>query len=863
VFATFVGHRDANGIAAAQTIGEDYSAHLASAELHVDLVVPFLETHCAACHGPEDENGGLRIDQLRTDFATPNDAGKWIEVMDQINLGQMPPQSEPRPDIDELRSVTRWIAEELRHADRTKRSTGGRALLRRLSRTEYTNTIRDLLSVDFLPDEGPANLLPPDGTAEGFTKVSSALMLDPSLLEKYFEAAQMVADKVLVDGPPEFPTEVMRYELEETANNRAIRYLVAKPGIELLENGLALMNGSTRSFGVMKYPGTKQEIPTKGLYRIRVRAWSQHAKENEPVIMRFTQNHPQADQERLIETEVTSSPQVFEVVLPRDPKSGEYNVSIVNGSQFDIANRIGLEIRDQQQVAGQAKDFERVIRLQSRQQLEALTWSKPNPESARLERLPKLIVDWIECEGPLVDQWPPRSHQRLLAPAGQIEDPEEAIDAIFRELMPRAFRRPVSESSFEAITNLAKSELAAGESFHRAIGTGLTAVLCSPRFLYLLEPTTLGTVGERQSLSADGVDPRSDNTPALEMDHRPLDHWEIASRLSYLLWSSLPDARLFELADQGRLADRATLEAEVDRMLGSPQADGFVRDFGAQWIRTEEFLTFTPDDKLYKQYDAGLGKAMVAEPLAFFETVLKEDLSLLSFVDADWAMVNERLADFYGLEGVQGDEFRKVPLPADSPRGGLLGMAGVALRGSDGNRTKPVNRGVYVRDVLFNDPPDPPPPNAGEVEPNIRGERLTVRERLEQHQHIESCAACHRSIDCYGFALENFNAIGDWRERQDGESFRGNKTPVVDVSGTLPNGQAFGSFEEFKELLKDQEIRIARGFTEKMLVYALGRPVESSDRALIDRLTQKMQSEGFTIRSLLKGLVASEAFLTK
>ena len=802
------------------------------------LVQPFFNQHCLSCHDGDTESGEVRVDTLAADFRSLPEAGRWIEVMDQMNLGQMPPDGEPRPDVEQLREVTSWIASELRHAERTRRSAGGRVVLRRFNRAEYANTIRDLLSIDFLPGESPRELLPPDGTAEGFDKVSTALMLDPSLLEKYFEAAQMVAAKAIVDGPPEFATEVMRYELEETANNRAIRYLCTKPGIICRETDLALMEGSTRSFGVMKYPGTRDEIPVKGMYRIQVRAWADDADPTEPVVMRFSQGHPQEDQRLLLETEVTDQPQVYEVVVPRDPKCGEYNVSIVNGSGFGTVSRVGLQLRDQQQQAGKAKDFERVMRLQSRQQMEGLTQGRPNPESADVDQLPKLVVDWIQCEGPLYDQWPPASHQRLLFRGEDAEPNRDYIEAIFYRFMSRAFRRRATEPEVRQVADFVQSEVAAGESFHDAIRAGIVAVLCSPKFLYLTEPS-------------DSDQPR------------PLNDWEIASRLSYFLWSSMPDDDLFRLANQGRLRNRQVLIEQVDRMIADQKSKGFVDGFGAQWLRTSEFKTFTPDKYLYKGYDEKLGDAMVGQAKAFFAEVLRSDASALSFIDSDWTMLNERLAEFYGIDGVSSEEFERVSLAAHPRRGGLLGMAGVAMLGSDGNRTKPVHRGVYIREVLFNDPPDPPPPNAGEVEPNIKGQNLTVRERLIQHQQIESCAACHRGIDGYGLAMENFNVIGAWRDRQDGENFRGDRTPPIDPSGTLPNGQRFETFDEFKVLLLEQKERFARGLSEKMLVYALGRPVEPSDRGLIDRLSAEMAANDYTLGSLIRGIVTSKAFLTK
>ncbi|WP_233198897.1 MULTISPECIES: DUF1592 domain-containing protein [Pirellulaceae] len=799
---------------------------------------PFLKTYCYDCHGSETQEADLRLDTLDDDFSKSTSAGTWIEVMDKMNLGEMPPDGSPVPTTNDLSSVTHWIAAELRQAERSSLGKEGRVILRRMNRAEYTNTVRDLLHLKFLPGESPENVLPPDGTAEGFDKVSVALMLDPSLLDKYFEVAQRIADKAIVDGPPPFATEKMRLEMEDIADNRAIDYLCATPGIECEEKAIVLMQGSTRSFGVMKYPGTRNEIPVNGMYRIRVRAWGQRGTDGDPVIMRVRQGHPSADQQLLLETEVTDEPKIYEVIIPRDPKCGEYNVSIVNQTGFQLTSRVGNEIRRQQEKAGTAKDYEKVMRLQSRQQLENLTWGKPNPEAANTSKLRKLVVDWIECEGPLYDQWPPKSHESLFYRGEDATEDEAYLRDIFTQFLPQAFRRPVTEDEIKKVVTLCLSELAAGESYQDAVRTGLISILCSPKFLYIVEPSS--------------------------SDHRrELNDWELASRLSYFLWSSMPDDELFRLAESGQLSQPEVLSAQVDRMLADDKSQGFVQGFGAQWLKTDEFRNFMPDANLYKEYDESLGEAMVGEVIAFFNEVLRQDESALLFFDADWTMLNERLAKFYGIDGINGDHFQRVTLPKDSPRGGLLGMAGVAMRGSDGNRTKPVNRGVYVREVLFNDPPNPPPPNAGEVEPNIQGEKLTVRQRLIQHQQIPSCATCHRTIDCYGMALENFNAIGAWRTHQDGEDFRGRNTPPIDASGMLPNGQTFESFAEFKSLLLNQKDRFAHGLAEKMLTYALGRPIEPTDRVLIDQLAHQMQSNDYKITSLIHGVVASHAFHTK
>ena len=336
------------------------------------------------------------------------------------------------------------------------------------------------------------------------------------------------------------------------------------------------------------------------------------------------------------------------------------------------------------------------------------------------------------------------------------------------------------------------------------------------------------------------------------------------------LLSSNPDDKLFSVAVAGKLRQPEVIHREIDRMLADPRAEALVTDFAFPWLRIHEYDRFGPDQGIFPAFYAneftGIEEEMRTEPLGVFREILQKDLSVLNYLDADWTMANERLAKWYGIEGVTGKEFQRVAIPADSPRGGLLAMAGVHKWGSDGHRTKPVERGKYILDVMFNDPPPPPPPNAGEVEPNVRGENLTVRERLAKHRHVASCANCHRRIDPYGLALENFNVIGQWRDKQDGEkplAHWGNSRREIDSSGVLPNGKEFQDFFEFKKAMLGQSDRFLRGFSEKMFVYALGRSIESSDRTTIDELVASMKSNNHTIRSLIKAIVDTIAFRTK
>ena len=810
-------------------------------------IISLLKQFCMDCHGPDLSEGKMRVDRLTGDFSNRDNALAWIEIRNQLNLGQMPPKDEPQPPATWVETTSKWIAAGLREAERNRTGTDGRILLRRMNRHEYTNTVADLLSMKFPTGESPLDVLPPDGTAEGFDKVSTALLFDPSLMQQYYEVARRIADRAIVDGPPEFPTETMRLEYEDMADSIAIGYLVTRLGMKPVPNGLQLIEGSTRSFGMLRYPGRRDNnvAPVNGYYRFTIKAGASPGADGTVPRLQLNHNHPDDKMRTVMEFDVKApwdKPQEYSVVIPRDTLGGELNIRILNEAKLYMGQRPGENFMRRNGELGKQGKFAETLRLDGRKVAEG--WggdrSTPDPEKLDLTQFPRVFLDYLEVEGPLYDQWPPKSHTTLLFRGDEGSEDLEYAREIFRRFLPRAWRRPIRDEEIEPILQVVETELEHDETFHEAIRVGLAVALTSPRFLYLVEPN-LTEAGKS----------------------RPLDNYEIASRLSYFLWSSMPDDELLRAAEAGELTNPAQRIAQVDRMLADAKADRFVDGFARQWLRTETFLNFTPDQYLYREYDEKLAEAVVREPLEFFRTILRNDLSVLNFLDSDFVVINDRLAEHYGIDDVEGEDFRRVTLPPNSDRGGLLAMAGVHQAGSDGIRTKPVSRAVYVREVLFNDPPDPPPPNAGEVEPNIKGERLTVRDRLLQHQQIEACAACHRSLDPYGLALENFNVIGAWREQQDGEDFRGNNRPEIDASGQLPNGNSFANFEEFRQLLRAQDDRFRRALTEKLFVYALGRGIEPTDDPAISQIVSDLKSNEDTFRSLIHSLVNSKAFVTK
>lgn len=821
------------------------------------LVRPFFRQHCQRCHDEELAEGDLRLDQLQPDFVARPAADHWVEVLDRINLGEMPPEGEPRPDDQVLTSVSDWIALQLKQARRSSESTDGRVLLRRLTRQEYANTIRDLLDVEFVAGQGPIDLLPPDGAIQGFDRNSKALLVDPSLLNAYLEVAQVVADRAIRFRPPIVPQRTVRFEFQDTVGS-AMSYQLDGRSEYLDGSTLVVMQGNARAYAKLRHPYSRNQVPITGRYRVRIQAAADPGERGDPVYMRVRQGPSDSIAQFRVDAP-PGKPQVYEFVTTRDQLfQGEYQVGIVNGTEFSrYVPSNGKLQRDADQML---RDGEIAEATRTKARLRAQgnhTTGAYRSNVLDVSGLPKLYLDWIEVTGPLQGEYPPNSMQIVFFEGWQPDQLSvDYADRIFARLLPRIYRRPVTAAEVNEITRLVKQELGRGTEFPTAIKTGLVAALCSPKFLFLVEPATPGNRARR------------------------LNDFELASRLSYFLWSSKPDDELFRAAASGHLSDPKSLAAQVDRMLADPRIEGFLQGFVRQWLKIDEFHRFPPDEQIFPQYYAtefaGLESDLTEQPLAMLRELIARDGSLIDLLDSDWTMVNERLARYYGIDGVEGEAFRRVTLPANARtgpepppaaiRGGLLGMAGVALWGSDGNRTKPVERGKYILDVLFNDPPPPPPPNAGEIEPNIRGEKLTVAERLALHRQQVTCKHCHRRIDPYGLALENFNVIGQWREQIDGEKkieHWGDDRPAIEIDGTLPSGRRYQSFIEFKQALVAQDQRFMQGLTEKLLAFALARSIEPSDRPVIDAAVATAGREGNTLRSLVQQIVGSVPFREK
>lgn len=439
---------------------------------------------------------------------------------------------------------------------------------------------------------------------------------------------------------------------------------------------------------------------------------------------------------------------------------------------------------------------------------------------------PGLAVQWVEIEGPLMESWPPASDRRLMANP----DPERVL----RDFVRRAFRRSVTDADVAPFLTRVKAKLAEGYSFEQALRVGLKAVMISPEFLFLREKPG------------------------------KLDEFALASRLSYFLWSSMPDEELLALAEANKLTP--ALREQVERMLQSPKAAALTKNFVGQWLSLRNIDATMPDYALYPEFSDGLKEAMALEPIHFFDEILKNDLSLTNFVASDFSMINAPLAEFYGLPRIEGRHYRKVALPPDSRRGGVLTMAAILKVTANGTTTSPVLRGAWVLDRILGTPPPKPTVDVEAVEPDIRG-ATTIREQLAKHRQVPECATCHVKIDPPGFALESFDVIGGWRENYrslgKGEPIRGKrykKGPAVDAADVMPDGRKFQNIDEFKQVLLKDKGQLGRALAEKLLTYGTGGPPARVDRPEIDAIVSRSK---YGLRSLIHEIVQSRIFQTK
>ena len=783
------------------------SCHSVSAETFSDEVRPILERRCFRCHGSEEQNGSVRLDTLSADLVSQSaDAESWHDALNAINLGEMPPGDEPPLTKAERTAVVDWLTVAIDRAIKSKRETGGRVVMRRLNRVEYQNTMRDLLGLDI----DYARDLPPDELSEdGFANNGAALRMSAMQLNYYLQSARSALRRTIVDGPE--PT-VFEHHATET---------VADKGRE---------NWTHRLGRTGVFVARVSDFPDEGEFVIRVKARAE-VPENAPLPQMEVTLGYRAD------TQTPSKP------------VGLIDVSSPVAREFEFRGRIEefpLQSRTQSKYPGlliwirnsytdglPAPEPRQVPTVENGKKRKRTTpvWDE-DPD------FPKIVIESVEFTAPVFLTWPPHHHRRILPARPKASHEERSVaESALRQFMNRAMRRPVEDDAVQAMLGYFTTVRPTVERFEEAFRETLAMVLISPEFLYRIESS-------RESNAA-------------------LDGYELASRLSYFLWNTMPDDRLFELASDGALLEPEILKGEVSRMLESPRSWSFVEEFSNQWLDLSGINRVAINPNYYPDFNTDLKADMQRETQHFFAEVLHEDLSALSFLQSDFALLNQPLAAHYGISGPRGSSFERVTLPADARRGGLLTQASILLANSTGEDSHPIERGVWIRTALLDDPPAPPPPNV----PNLDNEGidtalLPLRQQLELHRENAACAHCHERIDPWGVALEEFNAVGLRRTSILRRSGKREAQHPVEASAELPDGHTVRGVDELtRYLVEHQSHAFAKALTTKLLTYALGRTLELRDEATIDVLTSEFIQSDYRLKRLLEAIVMSEPFL--
>lgn len=773
-------------------------------------VQTYLNQYCQRCHDAEVQKGDFRVDNLspKVGFeSTP----QWLEILERISSGEMPPKKErKRPTPGESAHIIEWISARMKEGESARLAARGRVSFNRLTREEYMHTIRDLIGVHFDPTD-PVGLME-DEEWRGFERLGSVLNLSASNLEKYLKAAEII----LAEAYP-----AVEPKLLETTH-RAVHEKSIRPPYrdELAARGLLDKVRHEMWPGATFITSARDNLPAPGVYEISYTLSGLKPANGQAPRLKVIENKLgrilfEAD---IVAPEDKPITVTFQAHLPEGrPEIHAFNSARSEISPRLIANRHG------------AKPFISIADGR-------IPWQLKLTDEAGEPRYPFLLLDTVSWKGPIqTDQEKARRKEYWPQEQANWEQVREGLGRLAR----RAFRRPVAADELEGFVEIVRAEFNAGEKFNNAVKAGMLAVLCSKSFLFISE-------GD-------------------ELAHRnQLNHWEIASRLSYLLWSTMPDDELFALAEAGKLQDPAELSRQVTRMLADPRAARFSDSFARQWLHLQKVGRFPPDRKLYPEYSDILEQSMVAETKSFFREVLHGDLSLREFLHSDWSMWNARLADFYGQPSAvgYGEGMKKVSLPSNSHRGGLLTQAAILSLTSDGTRHRPVHRGVWLSEVIFGKVPPPPPANVEPIAPNpVDAPKATLRMKLEAHIHDPHCASCHAKIDPLGLAFENYDAIGRWRtqERTEGAG----EDPTVNPSGKLANGNSYQTPEEFKKLLLEDIDMFNQAFIEKLATYALRRSMTFDDREALKAVAASSKAKDYRLRDLLEAFVCSSLFQTR
>lgn len=722
--------------------------------------VPFMEKYCYECHGGKSTKADLDLKAIKDDKNILENHKLWRGVLQQVNSGEMPPKKfAHKPSPQDIEKFNNSLTESFAKAESKLKPDPGHVTMRRLNRTEYNNTVRDLLAVDYNASEN----FPADDVGHGFDNIGDVLNISPVHLERYLDAAEGVAQRAVYVTLPK-------------PSSRTTYSIFLEPGGYRSENGTRPVTNATPELFV------SHDIKVAGEYVFRVRAASTNANDSEPVQMKLFLN----DKEVLA---------------------------------VAVTNKVG-----------RWREFETKLEIPAgEQKFRAQFANRPGENADRM-----LFINEFKVIGPADTR---SEFMKRVDAVGTDKPEEQRIREVTEWFVTKAFRRPATKEEVARYVRAFEAGLATHTNrFNAGLQQLVKVTLCSPKFLFRTE---------------------LDDKPKVK-DAHPLDEYQLASRLSYFLWSSMPDEELFALAAKNQLSKN--LDAQVKRMLKDPKATSLVQNFGLQWLQIQRLTNFAPDSTLFPGFDERLRKSMLKETELFLAEIVREDHSILTLVDSDFTYLNRPLARHYGIEDKvfprgqrdwrRENDFVRVKLP-DQSRGGLLTQASILTVTSNPTRTSPVKRGKWVLEQILGTPPPPAPPGVEELEAQheLKG---SLRQRMEQHRANPACANCHQQMDAMGFAFENFDAVGRFRTK-DGND-------VIDPSGTLPDGQSFQGPGELKNILKGKKDLVARNVTEKLMTYALGRGLEYYDERTIKQVVGNLAQNEYKFSTLVSSIVQSDPF---
>jgi hypothetical protein len=759
-----------------------------------------VKTYCATCHSEKSRTGGLSLEGA--DLAdVPKGAETWEKVIRKVRAGMMPPPGAKRPEAAQLDGFTRYLETSLDRAAAAK-PRPGRMVMHRLNRTEYANAIRDLLALDI----DAAALLPADDESSGFDNIADVLTVSPSLMERYLSASWNIS----------------RMAVGNLAIAPATAVYRVRPDLSQDQHIDGLPPGTRGGMLV------KHNFPLDGEYTIKVRLWrntfdlmrgmeDQHDIElaMDGVRLRLVTAGGREDFSKMAENPGTFGADLDQRLTVRMPvKAGTHTISATTVLRSHA-------LRDDM-----IKPFIRTT-------------------VDGLDIMGDPSMDRVTIEGPFAATGPgdtPSRRKIFICKPAAPADEQACATRILTNLGRLAYRRSIDKETLGALMDFyargrehksreAQGRQPAASGFEAGIEAALQFILASPEFLIRFE-------SDPKNVAANSVYRLGDVA--------------LASRLSFFLWSSVPDDQLLNAAAQGKLKDPVVLEQQVKRMLADPRSKALIENFAEQWLHLRNLKNSGPDLQAFPDFDDNLRQAMKEETTLLFESIMKEDRNVVDLLSADYTFVNERLARHYGIPNVYGSQFRRVTVPSEARRG-LLGQGSILTVTSYPNRTSPVERGKWILTNLLGVPPQPPPPNVPPLQDSSAdGKVLSLRERMEQHRANPVCAGCHRQMDPIGFAMENFDGVGHWRTTEDGAK--------IDPTGTLFNGASIDGIVGLRKALAANPRIFVGVMTEKMLTYALGRGIEYYDMPAVRKVLQEAEPKDYRFSSIVLGIVKSTPF---